>query len=303
MCYNGKNARTEERVKMYEFKEVVKDIFVMKAPFSIVWTGVTLVRGKKNFLIDSGADLPDVYVIPALKKLGVDIKDIDYLLNTHCHGDHITGHFDIVSKYGLKVATYAGGVGALADPASNAVRIRTRFPEHSPAPQSWLKGVDPDVILQDGDILEGRLKLIATPGHDTDCVCWYDIPTKTLVTGDSLQGGGTPTQGIGFYQSLDAYEQSLKKLTALDAENIILGHEYDGLGDFIVGKEKVKRALAFCSELTKKYETLIASYVKEGMTDDAEIAVRLINEVGCGMPEKLFLPLYTVTEHRKRLGI
>ncbi len=303
MCYNGKNARAEERVKMYEFKEVVKDVFVMKAPFSIVWTGVTLVRGEKNFLIDSGADAPEVYVIPALKKLGLDITDIDYLLNTHCHGDHITGHFDLVSKYSLKVATYAGGVGALTDPASNAVRIRTRFPEHSPAPQSWLKGVDPDVILQDGDTLDGRLKLICTPGHDTDCVCWYDIPTKTVITGDSLQGGGTPTQGIGFYQSLDDYEQSLKKLSALDVENIILGHEYDGLGDFIIGKEKVKRALAFCSELTEKYGELIASYVKEGMTDDAEIAVRLINEVGCGMPEKLFLPLYTVTEHRKRLGI
>jgi hypothetical protein len=49
-----------------------------------------------------------------------------------------------------------------------------------------------------------------------DCVCWYDIPTKTAITGDSLQGNGTPTQGVGFYQSLDAYESSVKKLYAYD---------------------------------------------------------------------------------------
>lgn len=288
---------------MYEFKEIVKNIYVMKAPFSIVWTGITLVRGEKNFLIDSGAHAPEEYLIPALNKLGLEITDIDYLLNTHCHGDHITGHNDIVTKYGIKTATYEGGVKALTDPASNAVRIRTKFPEHSPAPQSWLKGVKPDVILKDGEVLEDRLMVIATPGHDMDCVCWYDIPTKTAITGDSLQGNGTPTQGVGFYQSLDAYESSMKKLYAYDIENLILGHEYDGLGDFILGKDNVKHALDTCLEYTEKYGKLIASYVSEGMTDNAEIAKRLINEVGCGMPEKLFLPLYTVTEHRKKLGI
>ncbi len=290
-------------MKMHEFKEAVKDIFVLRSPFSIVWTGITLIRGEKNFLIDSGADAPEVYLIPALNKLGLDISDIDYLLNTHCHGDHIAGHYDLVTKYGLKTATFEGGATALSAPAANAVRIRTRFPEHSPAPQSWLKGVVPNKVMKDGEILKGRLKLIASPGHDSDCVCWYDIPTKTLITGDSLQGNGTPTQGIGFYQSLDSYESTLKKLMELDIENIILGHEYDGLGDFILGRANVKRALAFCAEMPEKYEALIASYISEGMEEDAAIAVRLIQEAGCGMPEKLFLALYTVTEHRKRVNI
>ncbi len=289
---------------MYEFEEVVKDIYVMKAPFSIVWTGVTLVKGEKFFLIDSGANAPEDYIIPALDKLGIKPSDIDYLLNTHCHGDHITGHYDLVTKYALRTATFKGGVSALSDPGSNAIRIRTKFPEHSPAPQSWLKGVNPDIILDDGEVLEGRLRVISTPGHDRDCVCWYDIPTKTLITGDSLQGNGTPTQGIGFYQSLPDYEATIKRLIGEDIENIVLGHEYDGLGDFIIGKENVKKALLLCKTLTEKYEALIRSYIiEDGMTDNAAIAVRLINEVGCGMPEKLFLPLYTVTEHRKKLNI
>ncbi len=288
---------------MHEFKEIVKDIYVLKAPFAGLWTGITLVRGEKNFLIDSGADAPQVYLIPALERLGLKISDIDYLLNTHCHGDHITGHHELVTEYGLKTASFAGGVKSLTDPAANAVRIRTKFPENSPPPQSWLKGVTPDFVLDDGDVLEERLMLISAPGHDFDCVCWYDIPTKTLITGDSLQGNGTPSQGIGFYQSLSAYEKTLEKISSLDIENIILGHEYDGIGDFIFGKENVKAALEYCAKMPEKYEGLIEAYIKSGTADNTDIAVKLINECGCGMPEKLFLALYTVSEHRARLGI
>ena len=93
------------------------------------------------------------------------------------------------------------------------------------------------------------------------------------------------------------------KVSLLGAENIILGHEYDGLGDFILGKENVKRALAYCAEMPKKYDSLIRSYLCEGLCDPIKIAKRLISEVGCGMPEKLFLALYTVTNHIERINI
>ena len=287
---------------MYEFKEIVENIYVLKAPFSIVWTGITLVRGEKNYLIDTGADAPEKYLIPALEGLGMKMSDIDYLLCTHCHGDHITGHAETVERYGIPVVCSENALDSLTNPAAAAVRIRTRFPEHSPAPQSWLKGVTPSIVLKDGEELDGRLKVIFTPGHDVACVCWYDIPTRTIITGDSLQGGGTPTQGIGFYQSLDDYEATLKKLQALEIDNIILGHEYDGLGDFTIGRENVTRALDLCAEMPKKYDALIRGYVKEGLTEPASIATRLISEVGCGMPEKLFLALYTVTNHLEKIN-
>ena len=286
---------------MNKFEKIVENIYLLKIPFSIVWTGVVLVKGEKNFLIDSGSELPEKYLIPALEELGMSLDDIDWLLNTHCHGDHITGHYELATKYGLKVATFEGGAGALTDPASNAVRIRTKFPEYSPAPQCWLKGVEPGLLLADGDVIEGRLQVIHTPGHDHDCVCWYDIPTKTIITGDSLQGNGTPTQGVGFYQSLDEYLSSLDKLDKLDVENIILGHEYDGIGDVTIGREKTREALAYCRERVATYEAKIRSYVEDGESDPAKMAVRLIEELGCGMPEKLFLALYTVTEHLKTI--
>lgn len=286
---------------MLKFEKITDDIYLLKIPFSIVWTGVILVCGEKNFLIDSGSEEPEKYIIPALNDLGMSISDIDYLLNTHCHGDHISGHHTLVNKFGIKTAVIDKAYDILKNPADNAVRIRTKFPEYSPAPQSWLKGVEADVILKDGDIFENRLKVIYTPGHDMDCVCWYDTVTKTLITGDSVQANGTPTQGIGFYQSLDSYRSSLEKLKDLDVENIIFGHEYDGAGDIVTGRENVKKCFDYCRELTYVYQKEVEKCLEDGISKDSEIAMEIINKIGCGMPEKLFLALYTVNEHLKKV--
>ena len=63
-----------------------------------------------------------------------------------------------------------------------------------PHRRSCSGGCKTDFILEEGDVIAGRLRLVASPGHDDDCVCFYDIPTKTLISGDSLQGNGTRTQ-------------------------------------------------------------------------------------------------------------
>lgn len=286
---------------MYSFEEVTSGVFLLKTPFSCVWTGIALVTGEKNYLIDSGADEPEVYLIPALERLGLRLDDISYLLNTHSHGDHISGHYTLVNKYHLKTATFKGGEKNLIDPKSNAIRIRSKFPKHSPPPQSWLKGVSPTVCLGDGEVLDGRLKFISTPGHDDDCVCILDLKTKTLFTGDSLQANGTLSQGVAFYQDLKKYRQSVDKLLNEDIENIVCAHDYDGIGSVILSKEKVISAVNYCKNLPDEYQKIIESIVKEGFFKDEDIAIQLINRIGISMPEKLFLPLYTVNEHLKEI--
>ena len=79
---------------MPEFVNLAPDIYRLRVPFSGTWTGVVLVRGTQNVLIDSAASASDVdnYIVPALKKLGMSLSDIHYLACTHCHGDHVGGH-------------------------------------------------------------------------------------------------------------------------------------------------------------------------------------------------------------------
>ena len=149
-----------------QFEEVVPGTYLLKVPFGPVWTGVVLVRGEKNFLIDSSHLDPDKYLVPALCDLGFKPSDIDWLLCTHVHGDHIGGHHKLHEKYGVKVATLDSSADALRDPVNVAIRVRTRFPENSPPPQSYLKGVEPDRLVAEDELLEGRFRAIAAPGHD-----------------------------------------------------------------------------------------------------------------------------------------
>ena len=282
---------------METFAQIAKDVYLLKVPFGPVWTGVVLLRGKENILIDSSATGQDVdqYVIPALKAIGLGLEDIHYLVNTHSHGDHIGGHARLRQLGSFQVASFTGSKPKVENPVPYAIATRTKFPEHSPAPQSSLQGVAVDIALSDGEILANRLQLIHTPGHDDDCVCLLDLPTGTLITGDSLQANGTICQGVGFYKSLPDYLYTLKKLeNDTQIQNILCGHDYDGIGYWLEGKEAVSEGLAYCRERVRASHRFIC---QRNDQEPAAIAVALIEALGCGIPEHLFMALYTVTQH------
>lgn len=284
---------------MLMFEQMAENLYLLKIPFGPVWTGVVLLRGEENILIDSGATAQDVdeVLLPALKCLGLELGDIAYLVNTHSHGDHIGGHSRL-RQLGIRtVVSFAGGKNKVEDPVPYAIATRTRFPAHSPAPQCYLQGVTVDVALEDGEILANRLQLIHTPGHDDDCVCWLDIPTGTVITGDSLQANGTICQGVGFYKSLPDYLYTLDKLTHTPIQNILCGHDYEGIGYWICGEAKAKEALIYCRQRVDAYHRFICGRKRD---DPAAIAEALIDQLGCGMPERLFMALYTVTQHLER---
>lgn len=280
---------------MEKFQKIAKDLYLLKVPFGPVWTGVVLLRGEKNTLIDSSAAGEDVekYVIPALAELGLGVQDIHYLINTHSHGDHIGGNYRLRQMGDLQVAAFEGAAPKVEDPVPYAIATRTRFPAYSPAPQSFLQGVKVDITLKDGEVLADRLQVIHTPGHDDDCVCLLDLPTKTLITGDSLQGNGTICQGVGFYKSLPDYLYTLDKLEGMNIEHILCGHDYDGIGYV---SDEPQKVLSYCRSRVETYGTFVKEHKNKA---PAEIAQALIEKHGCGMPERLFMALYTVTEHLK----
>lgn len=287
---------------MLLFETIEPGIKLLKTPFGGAWSGVILLTGDENILIDSGADAETVEncLIPALKAEGLEPGDIAWLLNTHCHGDHIGGHYRFRELSGAKIATWRGALNKLRDPLKYNKLIRARFPEFSPPPSPGLRGVEPDILLDDGAIAANRLRLIHTPGHDDDCVCWLDEASKTLISGDSLQLNGTQTQGIGFYQDLTGYRNSLRRLMNMDIENIVAGHDYLPRGALAIGREKICSYLESCLYLTDTYDILLREFRNHGATEPAELAVRLIEHLGGQAPDYLFLALYTVCEHLKQ---
>lgn len=80
------------------FLNITKDIYMLKTPAGGVWSGIILIDGEEKVLIDSGenAEHIDELLVPALKELGIQLQDIAWLCNTHCHGDHVGGHSRIM---------------------------------------------------------------------------------------------------------------------------------------------------------------------------------------------------------------
>ena len=137
---------------------------------------------------------------------------IRQILLTHRHPDHVAGAPALAETLGI-------GISAAA-------------PE-------GLTGARP---LADGEIVRASgasLRVVATPGHSSDHICFYLEEERALLTGDHILGWGTTV--IPFPDgNLAAYMDSLKRLLRLD-----LGRLYPGHGPVIEdGRAKVEEYLA-----------------------------------------------------------
>ncbi len=292
---------------MIGFEEIVPGIKLLRTPFGDYWSGVVLVCGRNaedTVLIDSGAnrEVVDDCILPALEAEKIRPEQIGWLTCTHCHGDHVGGHYRIKELTGIRTAVYEGSADKIRNPLKYNKLIRSVFPEDSPEPAKVLLGVEPDRLMKEGELLAGRLRLIHTPGHDEDTVCWLDEKTNTLISGDSVQGSGAAGAGLAFYQDLNAYRGSLKRLAALQAENLLAAHSYSPQGASATGKEAVQDYLQTSMAVTERYDNYLSRWLTETPgTDQRTLARGLIREEGRPEPEYLFLERFTVRTHLEAL--
>ncbi|SEF18708.1 MBL fold metallo-hydrolase [Jiangella alba] len=287
---------------MERFTRITDGVFLLKVPFTGVWTGVTLVLGDgPPILVDSGgsAETVDSTIVPALAELGIELSDVGRVLATHIHGDHVGGIARMREiAPSLEVGVFSESGARMRDPLAYSREIRARFPEHSPAPPPVLDGVVPDLLFDDGDMV-GPLRVIHTPGHDTDACCFFDVRSGTLVTGDSLQLNGTISQGCALLFDPARYLDSLHRLLALPVRNIVCGHPYLPLGEAAVGEEAARRFLAGCIGCYEHDRGFVAGMAAAGVTDPHTVARALVGSVGGVEPEKLFLPMHTVAAYQE----
>ena len=90
------------------------------------------------------------------------------------------------------------------------------LPKHVPCPV--------DNFIREGDRI-GPLEVLYTPGHTPGCVCFYWRERGILAVGDAIAtwprlGGGWP----GFNLDEARYQQSLRRLVALEPQIVLPGH-------------------------------------------------------------------------------
>ena len=85
----------KENLNMAElFYKEFDGIYRLRVPFDNIYTSVFLLTAEnKKIIVDCAtyADDVDGYIVPALRKLGWELSDIDMLVISHKHGDHAGG--------------------------------------------------------------------------------------------------------------------------------------------------------------------------------------------------------------------
>ncbi len=178
---------------------------------------VYLVRGtRRNVLIDAGLPHDYPFIEAHLGALGLEPGDIDMILVTHEHLDHLGG-----------VARFPRRTLVAAHPrAANKIAMQDDF-----VLMNDLFGLAPaafhvDVEIEDGsriDLGGTALHAVHTPGHVSGALCFYEPERQLLFTADTLFAGGT-LGGIYASGNNSDYAASLRRLSALRIRHLFPGH-------------------------------------------------------------------------------
>lgn len=207
------------------FTEIKDGIYKMNIPFDDGFTSVFVLENDgKRMLLDFAACDSDgaEYIIPAMEKSQFIPE---YLVCTHNHEDHSGGIKIIVETYkDAEIAAFSN-----------------------------ISGIDFEKVrrLEENDILLDRYKVISLSGHTADSIGLLDIKNNILLTADALQGEGIATYGPNLDNACE-YLKTLKKISELKPDGIIMSHEYEPFGSVVWGGETVKEYLRICFDAVNK---------------------------------------------------
>jgi len=151
---------------------------------------------------------------------------LDWLVNTHCHSDHMGGNAPVQRAFGCRTSLPAGEA-ALIERWDDREMLLTYADQRA-------ERFAYDDCFADGDRLGmGGLawEVIAAPGHDPHAVMFWCEAERILISGDALWQNGF---GVIFQRLLGdaagrdaAYAQTratLERIAALPVHTVIPGH-------------------------------------------------------------------------------
>jgi len=178
-------------------------------------------------LIDSGNGLNTPNLIEGIKNLGFNPRNINKILITHEHLDHILGVFKLKEFIENSFDIYALGETA---------RTIREGDERSIAPIELGIGISLfntkikplEVIeVKEGDIIpvgDKKLKVIYTPGHSLGSMSLYEENIKILFCGDVVFCGGSFGRVDFPGGSANELKNSINRLSKLDVKYLCPGH-------------------------------------------------------------------------------
>ena len=223
---------------MDKFKEIAEGVYLI----SVGRSNIYLLAGDDLTLVDTGMPGEAENVVGCIQKIGRKIKELDHILITHAHLDHMGSLAALKKASGAKVVAgsqeqdYIQGVKktwimdreGLAGKLFKAALFFTEtfIFKYEPA--------DVDISCRGGETIDcfGGIQVVASPGHTPGSLSYYKQDKKILFKGDALSG----VSGLRLPPRLGCadYREALKsvgKLAKLDFELCLFGH-----GDPLAGE-------------------------------------------------------------------
>ena len=224
-------------------------------------------NGSSGLLIDTGMGVSYIQVVEKLKEWG--ISNIDYVIYTHGHVDHVTGTEYITNSFEGETNVIAHkNVTKRFDrykktTGYNGIINQRQFGLPSPVfPNDFIY---PDITYSDEYEIEFNdsiLTLTHGKGETDDATYIYSNKEDALFTGDffiwSLPNAGNPSKAqryVGFWGEV------LKKMSEYNAEYLFPGH-----GPLIKGKKTIKEMLLDTSSCLLWIEDNVLNLMNKGYT-------------------------------------
>jgi len=196
-----------------------------------IWQSMTsnncntyLIDDGVRILIDPGHMHHFDHVQTGLTDIGLEAGDIDLVICTHAHGDHIEAS-----------QVFAPLPALLTMHEIDWQMVKAMKQQLRGRQREGMDGIVPDFLLMEGDLKVRNLDLVIIhcPGHSPGSISVYWPDRKALFTGDLIfrDGIGRTDLPQGNGRQL---KDSIERVSGLDVELLMSGH-----GEVVSGKDAV----------------------------------------------------------------
>jgi glyoxylase-like metal-dependent hydrolase (beta-lactamase superfamily II) len=250
--------------------EVTSHLFQLGTPAFPTYLSL----GEEGMIIEGGTGSTFLIMVDQIKRLGIDFERIKYIILTHTHPDHIGAvpHFQrawphiklLASPTGTKILGRTElfkqfqlidlGIAQLMKAKAEIGALPEPIKDYAFKVNSVIK--EGDRI----DLGEGITWTIHdTPGHSPCHIALFEESEKTLVLGDGT-GFYVPQKDVfwpNYFESLEKYCSSIRKLAQLPAKRAALSHNGVVEGD-------IRRHLEKAMKATERYHQELIERLNQG---------------------------------------
>lgn len=234
-------------------------------------------------IVDAGVTgSPSTGMKPELEKLGKRIEDVEWILLTHGHIDHLGGAHELWEMTGrkAKVVIHEADLHYLRSRQAHVEQYflardsyidnpEARSEQEANAASAISGQMDAHLVLRGGEELDlgGGVTVRAhhIPGHTGGSVAYAVNGNESVFVGDAVQAHGA-ANGFPGYEDPVAYRASLQFLRKeLEPQHLYLGHPYRNTAGVAYGVELDAGQAAEALDESLAIERRVHDAAKEAM--------------------------------------